>query len=107
MTMIFRPTAFMASMAAILVSAGCAAPQSAPYSLAGTTQDTKVATAAGATTNKPGYNKDEVVCQRDRVTGSRFARNLCHSREEWERMRTAGVEGAGNIQRAPIPVISE
>ena len=61
----------------------------------------------GATTNRPGYNKDEVVCQREKVTGSRFARTICHTREQWERMRKAGIEGVNNVQRAPIPIINE
>jgi hypothetical protein len=62
---------------------------------------------ASATNNPPGYDKDEMVCRREKVTGSRFARNLCHTREQWEAMRKAGVEGTGNIQRAPVPLISE
>lgn len=61
---------------------------------------------AGATTNPPGYDKDEVVCRRERVTGSRFARNLCHTREQWEAMRKAGVQGTKNIQDAPVPIMN-
>lgn len=62
---------------------------------------------ASATNNPPGYDKDEVVCRREKVTGSRFARNLCHTREQWEAMRKAGIEGTNNIQRAPVPIVSE
>ena len=62
---------------------------------------------AGAANNPPGYDKDELVCRREKVTGSRFARNLCHTREQWEAMRKAGVEGTNNIQRAPVPIVSE
>lgn len=62
---------------------------------------------SGATHNPPGYDKDELVCRREKVTGSRFARNLCHTREQWEAMRKAGVEGTGNIQRAPVPIVSD
>lgn len=61
---------------------------------------------AGATTNLPGYDKDEIVCRRERVTGSRMTRNLCHTREQWEAMRKAGVQGTKNVQDAPVPIMN-
>ncbi len=65
------------------------------------------AASAPERTAKVADDKEQVICRREKVTGSRFARNLCHTREQWEAMRKAGVEGTGNIQRAPIPIVSE
>ena len=71
-----------------------------------TTPEPAASRQAGATTNLPGYDKDEVVCRRERVTGSRMSRNLCHTREQWEAMRKAGVQGTKNVQDAPVPVMN-
>jgi hypothetical protein len=71
-----------------------------------TAAETAPSRQAGATTNLPGYDKDEVVCRRERVTGSRMTRNLCHTREQWEAMRKAGVQGTKNVQDAPVPIMN-
>ncbi len=50
--------------------------------------------------------KQVKVCRTEAVTGSRFSRKICHTREEWDRMKEAGVETVKNIQKAPIPLES-
>lgn len=89
------------TLGAVLFSAGCAS-TNAPA------EPVRVAAAGapGPTTNRPGFDKDEVVCRDDKVTGSRFGRRICHTRAEWERMRQAGVEGTKKAQESPVPIIS-
>lgn len=52
-------------------------------------------------------DKSEMICTTERVTGSRFARKLCHTREELDAMRRAGTETVIKIQEMPIPVVPE
>lgn len=63
---------------------------------------------AAKQTSKDGKDhKAEMVCTTERVTGSRFARRICHSREEREMMQRAGRETVDKIQEMPIPLKSE
>jgi hypothetical protein len=91
-----------------IVFALCAA---TPWSLADDAK--KDATAAPAKTaeatdkSAPKDRKLEMVCTSERVTGSRFSRKVCHSREEREMMQRAGRETVEKIQEMPVPLKSE
>jgi hypothetical protein len=72
--------------------------------------------AAAASTAKPAEpteqsagkeRQTEVSCTNERVTGSRFTRRVCHSREEREMMQRAGREAVERIQQMPTPVMSD
>lgn len=52
-------------------------------------------------------SKGEMICTSERVTGSRFARRICHSREEREMMAKAGRETVEKIQQMPLPLRSD
>ncbi len=51
-------------------------------------------------------NAKKVRCVTEQVTGSRFAKRVCHTEEEWERTKEAGVEAVKHIQKSPIPLQS-
>ncbi len=57
------------------------------------------ATAAGR-----GEAAKKVRCVNEQITGSRFAKRVCHTEEEWARIKENGVEAVKNIQSKPIPV---
>jgi len=94
-----------------IVFALCAA---TPWSLADDAKkDATAAPAAPAKTaeatdkSAPKDRKLEMVCTSERVTGSRFSRKVCHSREEREMMQRAGRETVEKIQEMPVPLKSE
>lgn len=51
--------------------------------------------------------KPELICSTERVTGSRFTRKICHTREELDAMKRAGTETVTKIQEMPIPLNAE
>ncbi len=55
----------------------------------------------------PKDRKSEMICTSERVTGSRFSRRVCHSREEREMMARAGRETVEKIQEMPVPLKGE
>ncbi len=48
-----------------------------------------------------------VRCVTEQVTGSRFAKRVCHTEEEWDRLKESSVEAVKHIQKSPIPLESE
>jgi hypothetical protein len=48
-----------------------------------------------------------MICTNERVTGSRFSRRICHTREEREMMQRAGRETVNKIQEMPLPLKGE
>jgi hypothetical protein len=90
-----------------IVIALCAA---TPWSLADDAKkDTAAAPAktAEATDKSAKDRKLEMVCTSERVTGSRFSRKVCHTREEREMMQRAGRETVEKIQEMPVPLKGE
>lgn len=51
-----------------------------------------------------GEAAKKVRCVNEQITGSRFAKRVCHTEEEWARIKENGVEAVKNIQSKPIPV---
>jgi len=45
------------------------------------------------------WSDDVIVCRREKLTGSRFARKVCHSRGEWQAMQSNGYESLEFLQR--------
>ena len=88
-----------------IVVALCAA---TPWSLADDTKKDAAAapakTAEAADRSEPKDRKSEMICTSERVTGSRFSRKVCHTREEREMMQRAGRETVDKIQQMPVPV---
>ena len=64
-------------------------------------------TAETADKSAPNDRKAEMVCTSERITGSRLARRVCHSREELEMMQRAGRETVEKIQQMPLPLKSD
>jgi hypothetical protein len=64
-------------------------------------------TAEATDKSAPKDRKLEMVCTSERVTGSRFSRKVCHSREDREMMQRAGRETVEKIQERPVPLKSE
>ncbi|MFN4115699.1 MAG: hypothetical protein ACK4F7_04255, partial [Inhella sp.] len=50
---------------------------------------------------------NRVRCVNEQVTGSRFAKRICHTEDEWARLKESGVESVKHVQGSPIPVKSE
>lgn len=65
------------------------------------------AASAKAQEKSAAQAKAELVCTTERVTGSRFTRRLCHTREELDAMKRAGTETVTKIQEMPIPLNAE
>ncbi len=66
-----------------------------------------VKTAEAADKSAPKDPKQEMICTNERVTGSRFSRRICHTREEREMMQRAGRETVNKIQEMPLPLKGE
>jgi hypothetical protein len=64
-------------------------------------------TAEATDKSAPKDRKLEMVCTSERVTGSRFSRKICHTREEREMMQRAGRETVEKIQEMPVPLKGE
>lgn len=66
-----------------------------------------------STTKRPVTASDRrthakrVRCVTEQVTGSRFAKRVCHTEEEWDRLKDSSVEAVKNIQTAPVPLKGE
>jgi len=91
-----------------IVIALCAA---TPWSLADDAKKDSAAapakTAEATDKSAPKDRKLEMVCTSERVTGSRFSRKICHTREEREMMQRAGRETVEKIQEMPVPLKGE
>lgn len=48
------------------------------------------------------WSDDVVVCKREKLTGSRFARKVCHTRAEWHAMKSNGRETVDYVQRTQV-----
>lgn len=59
-------------------------------------------TVAILTPEDPGY-WDEIICQREPLTGTRLTKSRCHSRYDRERMRGAATETMRDILSQPQP----
>ena len=46
---------------------------------------------------------DEVVCRRERATGSRITSSVCHTRREWARIEAEAKELMRDVQTKPVP----
>jgi hypothetical protein len=93
---------------AILAALGAAT----SWSMADDANKQAVPVAAAKTTevadkSAPKDRRLEMVCTTERVTGSRFSRKICHTREEREMMKEAGKETVRKIQDQNIPLVSE
>ena len=95
------PRSCVAATACLLLAA-CATP-------GGDGQD-----ASAAPANKPAQapnqtvaatgaslNPDEVVCVREKITGSRLRRNVCQTRREWAALRGGAQETMRELQALP------
>lgn len=95
------PRSCVAATACLLLSA-CATP-------GGDGQD-----AAAAPVNKPAQatnqtvaasgasqNPDEIVCVKEKITGSRLRRNVCQTRAEWAAMQGGAQETMRELQALP------
>lgn len=102
--------ALLAVIAAILIS-GCAS--TGPASTSGDPAAASASTSQPAGKSEkvaamdpedPGY-WDEIICRREKVTGTRLTRARCHSRYDWERMRSAATETMRDIESQPRPCL--
>jgi hypothetical protein len=96
---------FLALAALALI--GCASPGNGPVetttppAAAIPASDPALATVAPADETE---SWDDVICRKQRVTGSRMMRNVCNTRWEWARMEGAAVETMRDIGSKPIPI---
>jgi len=94
------PNSVVAALALGLLGA-CAHPDTRPPVQAA--RSASPITVASADKLTPG----DQVCTTERVTGSRFTRTLCHTRDELDAMKRAGTETVTKIQELPVPLNAE
>jgi hypothetical protein len=91
----------------LAVTAGTAVPAQTQTTAAPASAANAASAAAAPAKVADSKGKQELICTTERVTGSRFSRRLCHTREELDAMKRAGVETVTKIQELPVPIKSE
>lgn len=86
-------SAVFAALAALGLSA-CVTPQSEQQAFAAPDS-----TAVAASASDDGVDMSEVVCRKEQTTGTRFARKVCMTRQQWEDA-AKNVEGGDIISNA-------
>jgi hypothetical protein len=89
--------------------AACAAPAQGPGEPVAAPATEPAASSSGdATTTSvaeadPAESPYDVVCRRERVTGSRMVTSVCHTRREWARLADEANELMRDVHTRPIP----
>jgi hypothetical protein len=94
----------VAILGTVLTACASAGPSSAPEAASTTAAlaeaDAQTLTTAVLRPGDPGY-RDERICRREPVTGTRLTRARCHSRYDWARMAGAATETMRDILSQP------
>lgn len=59
--------------------------------------------AAAQPANNKKSDADKVVCKSEVVTGSRFPKKICHTKEQWARMESEAKNLVRDIHNRPLP----
>lgn len=95
------PRSCVAATACLLLAA-CATPGGEGQDSAATPASTPAqASNQAVAASGASLNPDEIVCVKEKITGSRLRRTVCQTRAEWAAMRGGAQETMRELQALP------